>query len=350
MQTGKYIEKITILIFTHYRQAYLRRVLDYYQDFNLNIAIADSTNNPFFYDKQSKNIKYFHYPNYPFNTKMAEIFCHVTTPYVLLCADDDFYVPSAIQSCINFLEANQDFSSVQGQSIYFTGTNSKGFDVTLFYVSDKSHEANALTAEERLMQTMKNYVHQYHSVHRTEIAKCCFQKLHSLYSNRNLGEIGITLVPAINGKHRILPIFYQARERLETAGSLQVPGILEIIANSEMRKEYEIFLEAVTNYFCQQTGYKQSDGRICIEQAMELYLKKVRKYELDDQKFKKPTTYRRFKSLTKACVPIVFLQYLQNLQLKRETKKLPGFPFNDADAKKEWEIIKSFVLKHNAQV
>lgn len=344
------MDKITFLIITHYRHAYLRRALDYYLHANVNILIADSTDTFFSYHNQHENLRYFHYPDMPFNMKMIEVFHHVKTPYVVLCADDDFTIPSAVQSCINFLEANQDFSSVQGQSIYFKVTDSKSFDVTLFYVSDKSHEANALTAEERLMQTMKNYVHQYHSVHRTEIAKCCFQKLHSLYSIRHLGEIGITLMPAINGKHRILPIFYQARERLETAGSLQVPGILEIIANSEMRKEYEIFLEAVTNYFCQQTGHKQSDGRICIEQAMELYFKKIRKYELDDQKFKKPTTYKRFKSITKACVPIVFLQYLQNLQLKRQTKKLPGFPFNDADAKKEWEIIKSFVLKHNVHM
>ena len=88
------LKNITIIILTHFHHACLHRILDYYREVNVNILVADSNNKVFPSCESYKNLQYYHYPGMPFCEKMAKIFHHVITPYVVLCADDDFIIPS----------------------------------------------------------------------------------------------------------------------------------------------------------------------------------------------------------------------------------------------------------------
>ena len=110
-------DKVTLIIPTYNRHNYLTRILDYYSNVNLRILVADSSQNEYPF-KNTYQIDYFHYPNYMPSKKLADIIQKVKTPYVFMCADDDFIIPRAIEKCIKFLDKNSDYSSAQG--IYFS--------------------------------------------------------------------------------------------------------------------------------------------------------------------------------------------------------------------------------------
>ncbi|KKL68331.1 hypothetical protein LCGC14_2126020, partial [marine sediment metagenome] len=100
-------DKISLIIPTHNRHQYLTRVLDYYNGINLKILVADSSQKEYPF-KNKYDIDYFHYPNYIPHKKLADIIQEVKTPYVFMCADDDFIIPKAIEKCIKFLDNNSD--------------------------------------------------------------------------------------------------------------------------------------------------------------------------------------------------------------------------------------------------
>ena len=61
------------------------------------------------------NVKYRHLPELSFAKKILEIAEDVTTPYVCMSADDDYFIESSLQAGASFLDENLDFVSVQGR-------------------------------------------------------------------------------------------------------------------------------------------------------------------------------------------------------------------------------------------
>ena len=338
------LKNITIIILTHFHHACLHRILDYYQEVNVNILVADSSNKVFPSCECYKNLQYHHYPGLPFCEKMAKIFHHVITPYVVLCPDDDFIIPSAINYSLKFLDANTKYNSVHGHCVGFSKTEK--VHVYPLYQESIGHDISGTTAKERIKQSMNpnTFMGQFYSVHRTENLKFFFQEIHSQFSNQAMGEVGMVLISAINGKHKTLPIFYTARDSYKRPERYIVPSIPQMISDPELRKEYEIFIKLATTHFCQKTGSSLAEGKKCIEQGIELYLKVFtkKKKQILIYNVSKP-----IKSLIKLFVPEFLLQYLRNLRLRLIIGDTLGYPFFDTEAKKEWEIIESFILKHN---
>ena len=68
----------------------------------------------------NRNIKYVHLKN----SSYFERFCYIKkilkTKYFQLVADDEIFVKSGVENCIEFLEKNLDFSACCGQTILFT--------------------------------------------------------------------------------------------------------------------------------------------------------------------------------------------------------------------------------------
>ena len=112
------LDKITLVIATKNRHQYLERIVDYYSNSGINIIVADATKEKYS-KKLPSNISYFHYPEIHYCIKLDDVFKKVNTPYSLLCADDDFIIPEAIETCVDFLEKNSDYASAQGYYMMF---------------------------------------------------------------------------------------------------------------------------------------------------------------------------------------------------------------------------------------
>ena len=339
----KYLDKVTLVIIVHYRDAY--RSLEYYRDVNVNILVADSNPTPFPQHKQYKNVRYFRYaPHTRFNEKMADIFQHVNTSYVAICPDDDFIVPSGIMSCIEFLETHPDYATVQGHYVQFTAEPSGIIMVPLYVGMEDLHIRSDNTAD-RLKLSMNPCMQWYYSVHRTETLRTFFQDIHSDIPIQTTGEIALTLISAISGKLKILPVFYAARDSYYHPNRPYIPSIVDAKTNPELRREYDIFLSLVTDYFCNMTGRGQVEGRRYVEQAIEDYIAGC-KYKRS-MKYDQISGIRKILDFIKPFLPEVLLQYYRGWRIHRIIGDTQGYPFTDLEAKKEWKTIESVILKHN---
>ena len=108
----------TIIIPTLERHDILLRAIDYYQHFDCNVLIADSSEKKFSH-KFSDNIIYKHLPKTAFAKKISEATKNVTTPYVCVSADDDYFIQSSLKTGACFLDDNPDYVSVQGRYYQF---------------------------------------------------------------------------------------------------------------------------------------------------------------------------------------------------------------------------------------
>ena len=107
---------LTLLIPTHERPAYLKRILDYYRELPLQILVGDSSAAA--YDEPLPgNVTYIHYPDAEFYEKMNLFVRRAATPYAVLCADDDFIAPGGMQAALAFLKDNPDYASATWSSL-----------------------------------------------------------------------------------------------------------------------------------------------------------------------------------------------------------------------------------------
>jgi glycosyltransferase domain-containing protein len=116
-------KNITILIPTHNRPAYLKRSLDWFLSGGFRVIVADSTRtlNDEVSQLQNSKLTYLHRPGgyEVYTAKIYEALRLVDTPYVALCADDDFILYEGLEQGERFLDSNADYAFYQGMAYFF---------------------------------------------------------------------------------------------------------------------------------------------------------------------------------------------------------------------------------------
>jgi glycosyltransferase domain-containing protein len=213
------LQNLTICIFTFERPASLLRVVEFYAEYNIQLIILDASSD----SNQSKfpdKIRYFHVPGSTLQERLIKFSNLVTTRYLVLSPDDDFFAIKGLVESLIFLEKNQEFSSVQGLRIRF-------FDYPNFhwipdYTKQMKLEFTGDDNAHRLV-TMGKKMHYIYSVIRFEsyvkIANCL---VGTESQNRNsfmVGEVIFNLTLPVLGKHKIMPYLYSARMAHSYEGS-----------------------------------------------------------------------------------------------------------------------------------
>lgn len=124
--------KITILIHTKNRPAFLLRLLDYYNEkigslrvFLIILDGSDEENYLTISDqiktkKYQLNINFLHHDSQVSLTlRLAEALPLISTPYVLLAADDDFYFFDWLEPAVELLDSDLSYGVVHGYAIQF---------------------------------------------------------------------------------------------------------------------------------------------------------------------------------------------------------------------------------------
>lgn len=104
----------------------------------------------------------------PFRKRLARAANFVNTPYVLLAADDDLFIPSAVSECIGFLDTNPAYGTCKGQALTFTCRSGK-VSATPSYLSLQGYRICAVTSSQRLSQVKDFRAASVYAVQRTEI-------------------------------------------------------------------------------------------------------------------------------------------------------------------------------------
>lgn len=338
------LEKITLIIPTKNRHKYLERILDYYSGQGVNICVCDSSKSSFAKKDYFKNVRYFHYPNFRYSEKLHEVFKKISTKYAVMCADDDFIVPSSIEKCVRFLEKNKDYSSVQGHHIFFTNSRNKSGNISYapIYLHSLKMDLNSNFPSQRVKELMSSYMQLLYSICRTNFVREVFSLLRSKknINNFNLVELFHSIFLCISGKCKVLPIFYCAREEMDVSANI-VTDPLEVIARGKKYKEeYNLWKKLISESIVRKEHIEEKKATRVVSEAINLY---CRNTSLIGKLLNIKTAKNFANIITFGLLKKIYLFFL----LRSNNKKGWAHAVFKEGTKKEIEKIKRYVLKFN---
>lgn len=272
------INRYTIIIPEHNRPDHLKRLLDYFLSFDLKIIVVDSSNIKFKYlDEYKYKINYEFFPKLDLASKLYKIKDLIDTPYVVMCANDDFLVPNSIDTIINFLEDNSSYNS--GQGIYLDFTYNK-YEIVYStrYKNTIDIDLKSQNSSQRVLDLQSNYFQYYYAVFRTNVFIRSISSVivndSSLIRNLCLLESYISIYAAIDGKHRIFPIFYSVRENIENSAGSFTDNLFDITRKNKYRDEYSSYLKLLSEYLSLKESISYKKAYNIINESVNIYLKK----------------------------------------------------------------------------
>jgi Glycosyl transferase family 2. len=137
----------------------------------------------------SINIKYIHNKKGYYDRLLSSI-NYIETEFTILSCDDEFYLPSALLSCVEFLSQNTSFSSCGGRAIGFKTHENKVF-FTNQYSKSENFNLKHNNPEERIIDHFSNYfpAHTYSVMRSNEWNKICkyvFEKEYNFFASMGL--------------------------------------------------------------------------------------------------------------------------------------------------------------------
>jgi glycosyltransferase domain-containing protein len=215
--------KISLVIITYNRYPFLLRLLRYYQPYlkEWKVVVLDSSSDAVPPDVQvffdHKNISHHKFdPTIFFANKIALGLKSVSTPFSVLCADDDFIIPTGVKKCVQFLETHSDYTSAHGRYINHQLSKNKRsfFKMRWGPLYERAKSISEITAEKRLIKFFPDNYSGYpvYAVHRTETLQRIWLETTKYVSDWGLSEIFPSCLSLILGKMEIVPILYSSRE------------------------------------------------------------------------------------------------------------------------------------------
>jgi glycosyltransferase domain-containing protein len=365
------VKELSIIIPTfNNRHDYLKRSIAYHASIGSNVFIVDSSPVSFNSKEYSAypNISYYHVPDKAYTEKLLFVLQKVKTPYTLLLADDDFITPQGIKACIDFLNNNPDYSSAQGNQISFRIKNNKISSLPLMeHLS--GFEIKEETAAERIKKLFSQHIYFHYSVSRTEnIIKV--YSLTSAFKDDFIGgliEYFLNSITIINGKHKVLPVFYSAREFFD-ASAINLYLTPDQLKNSEKyRAKYHKCLDILSSYLSEKGNCTREKATEIIEYAFHSspYFSSLSKSSISDEviyplssvpKLKKLVDKVPFSSNLKQGYSWLLQKYkkYKSGSLSRNSiseikkKNIKGYPYSDKNALTEWNKIKQIILENKS--
>jgi len=349
MHNKKILDKVTMIIPTHERHPFLKRVLDYYSDAPFKIIICDSSKLPFLDFSQSENMEYIHTPEVGFVSKISAITGKLVTPYSLMCADDDFISISGIEKSIYFLEKNNDYSSAGGRYVDFNIICNEVYCVEGYSYAQYC-DISSDDVSERLKQVFNPYFPFFYSVHKTATIKKSFPLFDNTmrYKNLRLMEISFIMVSVIEGKHKTLPFFYAARENDncdENEGTRAMPHLHEVWEENSYFEEKKTFLIMMINHIMNEMNMSKNEAKQAIENSVNTYITNSLKGHNNNK------IVSKIKKYIPNFVRTLLKVYRSSCFSVKLFKKLhTKYPFNNEVSLPIWLEIEKYIVKYNEEI
>lgn len=212
--------RLTCLIPTHNRPHFLRRLLHFYKQHPMSCSffVADSSKqagaaeNVAAVEEASRllDITYCHFGT-DLITKYFQALSRIGTPYVVVCADDDFLLPNAVDTCVEFLELHPEYSLAQGLS---ANMNCRAAEASVIKVWS-GHCIHNESAFARCQQMARYGFSTFYGVYHTNVLRDMFQYCAEhldAQESYHFPEILLLQLSALKGRIQFFPIMYALRE------------------------------------------------------------------------------------------------------------------------------------------
>ncbi|HZG23832.1 MAG TPA: TIGR00180 family glycosyltransferase [Chitinophagaceae bacterium] len=256
------MQGITLIIPSHNRHLYLDRILAYYRSTAIKILVADSTELPYTPKETLENVTYLHIPGFTLTKKIPYVLSLVETPFVVMCADDDFTTPEAIRQCVGFLLENEDYTSALGNCICYrkNSVNSGHVKFAAMYTDRLSYQFVAADPFQRLKNFFQVYRTIFYAVHRTKVINDAFKGADKVITNLFLNEYNSAILPVLKGKIAGLPFLMQVREFAENSDDKTTINLDAVFTDHEYSAAYQAFLDFEAPRMAEATG---TDAETC---------------------------------------------------------------------------------------
>jgi glycosyltransferase domain-containing protein len=209
------LERLTILVPTYERPARLRRSIAWWGGLGQHAIIMDGSASPLPEDllrKLPECIDYRHRP-IPIAARLEEAITAASTPYVALCGDDEFHLPSGLAASVKALDEDMGLVAAMGQCVGFS-VNKRG-QVRFFkrYPDLQKFEISQQAPQERVFAQMRHYApRSIYAVVRREVWHAAMHPImrreFPVYAS---GELQFELLVALSGRTKILPVVHWLR-------------------------------------------------------------------------------------------------------------------------------------------
>ncbi|MDA1249848.1 MAG: TIGR00180 family glycosyltransferase [Planctomycetota bacterium] len=224
---------LTYLIPTHNRSGFLRRLLYFMEQTSCQneILLVDSSAT----DRLSENREIvalfsnrlnINHTYSPLDVipKCRQALESVDTHFTVMCADDDFLMPSAVAQCQHFIENSSEYSCAQGTLVSLcNGKNNKCY-VTPGYSIENQNPVD------RFHRMGANWFSTFYSVYRTETLMRPWQVTDDRLDNeraRIFPEFMLAQVSVLLGRVKYFPTLFNLREEHHLNGSLVIPEVAD---------------------------------------------------------------------------------------------------------------------------
>jgi glycosyltransferase domain-containing protein len=178
------LKECTIVIPTYNRPEYLRRILRYYERTGIPslVIVADSSpdeikdlNRDICEACHNLEVQYrsSYNSNLNFYCKIIDAVQQVSTPFVVLCADDDYIIPRGILASIEFLSAHPEYNVAQGRLMrfyFFDGVR----EINYFDVPNRNINIDDASVEKRLLHFKENFYPTWYAVQKSAFLQQMF--------------------------------------------------------------------------------------------------------------------------------------------------------------------------------
>lgn len=273
-------DKVTLIMPTYNnRYSTLYGSLQYYSsyDFPIKIIVVDSNSKGFSHAglHELLNHERVSYqkidPDITFWPKMHLALQSVSTPYCVVCGDEDFLTPNGIHQATEFLEENPDYAVVNGQDIVFFFENDANGNQE-FCVIPKSGNGLCQSlvmpdVQSRLHFHFSTYCASFYAVHRTDLMKMIIGENVNYEIDTIFGELLPTMLTAVYGKIKFLDVLYSAHKRSEK----YVPTLSTYIKDRTFDEKYSKFKECLLKHLVNNSDLDTEKASEVIDTGFEVY-------------------------------------------------------------------------------
>lgn len=276
---------LSLVIPTSNRPQFLARCLSYYEHLGVPypMIIADSSLVPLAEANQRLcdavrhrlDLRYERYDvEMPIANKLASILELVSSPYVVLGADDDFFVPVSLEEGVQFLHRHPDYALVHGEAVLVTLPPREAVYGRCESAGPYRQRAIDLpTASQRLTEHLRDYTTTFYAMHRTAQLLANWR----ITAGGSLDCAFVELLPSclsvIQGKREQLPGLSLVRQGHSAQTSVHhLLDPFDWVADPRWAAQMTYVRHMLTEALMRQDGISESEAAEVIKQAFWGYL------------------------------------------------------------------------------
>ena len=359
----RYLSKLSIVIPTYNRQAFLFRQCTYWSGTGVTLILIDGSPTPLKTSLQKKlekfqNVTYLHSKT-SLGKRLLKASKLITTPFTALCSDDDFITKSGAISSVKLLEKQPDLVACRGESIYASISKDKE---SVRYIPMrrrfKDFQATQDKIEDRLSYAFSDYNGaSSHAIMLTNVWKKSWVEGYSKnYSTSNVSEYYQNIATYICGKVICIPSLQMVHTNEN--GAIDTPTdnrsllFTEWLTSDKYKNERANFINDLSSLVLTIGNENQKSPQEIIKETLQIYLKfrlkysqairKEYEYKINEKivKFVKYFVIRITSFETYIDIKLKLSNYLYNKRL-RSLRNICNFSHNDL---RELEEIEKIIL------